>query len=220
MVKSTTKTLIAAGLLSASALAQAGLSANIGASSEYYFRGYDLSEGPMMSGGLDYEADNGLYAGVWVAGFENPTDASDPATSEDNELEYDIYGGYAGEFGDISYSVGYTGYFYKEADISFHELNFNFGYEFLSLEATFGTEDDDTSADATDDDYTFIALTGEYEGAYLTLGTYGKDYDGDYAELGYGTSFQGLDFGVAYVSTDSDIDSDGMYFTIGKSFDL
>ena len=44
MMKSTTKTLIAAGLLSASVMAEAGLSANIGAMSEYYFRGVDYSD--------------------------------------------------------------------------------------------------------------------------------------------------------------------------------
>ncbi|MFY0676803.1 MAG: hypothetical protein JXR18_05910 [Neptuniibacter sp.] len=213
MIKPMTKALIAAGLLSASVVAQAGLSANIGATSDYIFRGVNLSNGVGMMGGVDYEADNGIYVGAWGIGFDD---------GDTNEFEYDLYGGYAGEVGDLSYSVGYAGYFYDEADIEFHELNFNFGYEFLSLEVTFGTEDDGGYDDGIDDDYTYVALTGEYEGAYLTYGSFGKDYDGDFVELGYGTTFQGLDMGVAYVNADDDLSSpeDTVYVTISKTFDF
>ena len=223
-MKPMTKALIAAGLLSASAVAQAGLSANVGAASDYWFRGFNVSEGPMLSGGVDYEAENGVYAGLWAAGFEADHAGTVP-TSETNELEYDLYVGYAGEVEDFSYSVGYTGYFYKEGDTDFHELNMNFGYSFLSLEVTLGETDGPISAD--DQDYSFVALTGEYEGAYLTYGTYGKDADGDYVELGYGTTYEGLDFGVAYIDASDENSADAyttdgstVLFTIGKSFDF
>jgi uncharacterized protein (TIGR02001 family) len=209
MIKPMTKALIAAGLLSASVAAQAGLSANIGAMSDYHFRGIDQTDdGASMMGGVDYEADNGIYVGLWAADVT------------DDDVEYDIYGGYAGEAGDLSYSVGYTGYFYTESDIDFHELNLNFGYSFLSLEVTLGTEDDKTVG-GVDDDYTFVALTGEYEGAYLTYGDFGKDYSGDYVEVGYGTTYQGLDLSVAYINSDEDLgDTETVTFAISKTFDF
>lgn len=208
MIKPTTKALIAAGLLSASVAAQAGLSANIGAMSDYYFRGVDqTNDGASMMGGVDYEADNGLYVGLWAADLS------------DDDVEYDIYGGYAGEAGDLSYSVGYAGYFYTESDVDFHEINFNFGYSFLNLEVTFGTEDQPSGT--AEADYTFLGLTGEYEGAYLTYGSFGEDYDGDYVELGYGATYEGLDLSVAYIDADDDLgDGDTVTFAISKTFEF
>ncbi|WP_420600459.1 TorF family putative porin [Neptuniibacter sp.] len=208
MIKPMTKALIAAGLLSASVVAQAGLTANVGAMSDYYFRGVDQTDdGASMMGGVDYEADNGIYVGLWAADVT------------DDDVEYDIYGGYAGEMGDVSYSVGYAGYFYTESDVDFHELNFNFGYEFLSLEVTFGTEDQPSGTPEAD--YTFMALTGEYEGAYLTYGSFGEDYDGDYVELGYGTTYEGLDLSIAYIDADDDLgDGDTVTFAISKTFEF
>ncbi|MCP4597258.1 TorF family putative porin [Neptuniibacter sp.] len=208
MMKPMTKALIAAGLLSASVVAQAGLSANIGAMSDYYFRGVDqTTDGASMMGGVDYEADNGVYVGLWAADLSN------------DDVEYDIYAGYGGEVGDVAYSVGYTGYFYTESDVDFHELNLNFGYEFLSLEVTFGTEDQPSGVEESD--YSFIALTGEYEGAYLTYGDFGKDYSGDYVELGYGTTYEGLDLSIAYINADEDLgDRDTVTFAISKSFEF
>lgn len=208
MMKPMTKALIAAGLLSASVVAQAGLSANIGAMSDYYFRGADQSDGPALMGGIDYEADNGLYVGLWAAG---------ETKWADDDVEYDIYGGYAGEVGDLSYSVGLTGYFYTESEPDFHEINLNFGYGFLGLETTFGT----TSGLDEEQDYSFIALTAEYEGAYITYGDFGKDASGDYVELGYGTTYEGLDLSVAYINSDEDLgDESTVTFAISKTFEF
>ena len=209
MMKPMTKALIAAGLLSASVVAQAGLSANIGAMSDYYYRGLDQTTGGSMMGGVDYEHDNGLYVGLWTAQMA------------DGEFEYDIYGGYAGEVESVSYSVGYTGYFYNDYNGDYQELNLSVGYGPVTLAHNIGTNNDD----AGDTDYTFTSLTGEYEGAYLTYGTYGDDVDGDYFELGYGVTYEGLDLSVAYIDGDDEGDSwvsDGetITFAISKTFDF
>ena len=61
-MKKLTKTLIASALLSASAASFAGVSANVGAMSDYWFRGLDQSGdkgNASMMGGLDYESDMG-----------------------------------------------------------------------------------------------------------------------------------------------------------------
>jgi uncharacterized protein (TIGR02001 family) len=218
MMKSTTKTLIAAGLLSASVMAEAGLSANVGAMSDYYFRGLDqTNNGASMMGGLDYEHESGLYAGTWIA-------------SVTDGVEYDIYGGYAGAVGDFGYSVGYTGYFYSDddwVDGNYQEVNLSVSYGPVTLAHNIGEYDDGTVAN-NDVDYTFTSLTGEYEGAYLTYGAYGDEVDGDYFEVGYGTTYEGIDLGVAAIFPDMDTtaanswisDNDTITFSISKSFDF
>ncbi|MGB0204353.1 MAG: TorF family putative porin [Neptuniibacter sp.] len=211
MIKPTTKALIAAGLLSASVAAQAGLSANIGAMSDYWFRGLNVNDGASMMGGIDYEADNGLYVGTWMAS----------TNFEDDDLEYDLYGGYAGEAGDLSYSVGYAGYFYTKSDVDYHEVSLNLGYAFLNLETTFGT----TDGLADEQDYTFIGLTAAYEGAYATYGDWSQDADGDYFEVGYETSYEGLDMGVAAIFSDGGAsgyttEGDTVTFYISKTFEF
>lgn len=146
--------------------------------------------------------------GTWAASLNN------------GEIEYDLYGGYSGEFSDFSYYVGYAGYFYTEDGATdFHEINFNLGYGPISFEYTVGTEDAEAGVEELD--YTFAAITGEYEGAYLTYGSYGNDYDGEYWEIGYNTSYEGLDMGVAYVDPDSEIGSEEtVTFYISKTFEF
>jgi len=99
-----------AALIVSSGIAQADLSVNLGFVSEYHYRGIFQADSS-ASGGLDYEA-NGFYVGTWVADV-------------DVGLEYDLYAGYAGEIGDVGYSIGYTGYFYTDDrfDDTYQEIN-------------------------------------------------------------------------------------------------
>ena len=87
------KTLVAAALLASAGVAQAELSANIGAHSKYIFRGVELSDGAAVSGGIDYGNDSGFYAGTWM---------SDVAGSG---TELDLYAGFGGEAGSIGYDI-------------------------------------------------------------------------------------------------------------------
>jgi uncharacterized protein (TIGR02001 family) len=208
MMKKLTKSLIAAGLLTASTAASAELTVNVGAMSDYWFRGVDQGvSGASLMAGADYAFDNGFYLGTWGAQLN------------DSEFEYDIYGGYEGEYNGFTYGLGYAGYFYTESGATdFHELIFSAGYSFLSAEFVLGTEDASSGPEA---DYTYFGLTGEYEGAYLTYGLFGKDYEGDYLEAGYGTNFQGVDLSLAYVHQLDDLDDDKqVIFTISKTFDF
>jgi uncharacterized protein (TIGR02001 family) len=211
-MKTMAKSLLCGALLAASAVAQAGLSANIGGMSDYWFRGLDqTSNNASIMGGVDYEHDSGLYVGTWLASL--PSD-----------LEYDLYAGYAGEYGDFSYSAGVTGYFYQDYEGDYTELNLSVGYGPVTLSHNIGKLDDP----AGDVDYSFTSITGEYEGAYLTYGFYGDEVDGSYAEVGYGLTFEGIDFNVAAIFPDEDVSatnnwvssSNELLFTFSKSFDL
>lgn len=98
------KSLVAASVLAAvmgSGAAMAGASANVGATSNYVWRGITQSQdGAAVSGGLDYSHDSGLYVGTWTS------------STAWGSPEIDLYGGYATTFGAVSFDVGLTRYYY------------------------------------------------------------------------------------------------------------
>ena len=65
--------------------------------SEYYYRGF-FQKSSSASAGIDFE-EGGFYAGAWTADVGEG-------------LEVDGYLGYGVEMGDVSASVGFTGYYY------------------------------------------------------------------------------------------------------------
>lgn len=201
--------LLVALALGASQPAVAGdFSANIGMMSDYIFRGIKQNSSAAYAG-LDYEK-SGFYVGTWAA-------------EVGEGLEYDFYVGYSGEVGDFTYGIGYTGYFYTDDfDDTYNELNLTAGYGLFSVEYSIGRYD---NFDGPTLDYGFLAGTVEYEGFYLTYGTFLDDFDGDYVEIGYGTEVSGFDLGIAAVHSDSDLSGTGssetaLMFTIGKTFNL
>ena len=193
-------------LLALAGTAQADLSANVGYMSEYHFRGI-LQKVSSASGGLDYES-GGFFIGTWAA------DVGDG-------LEVDGYFGYGMDVGDVSLSIGYTGYFYTgDFDDTYQEVNLGAGFGMLSLDVAIGQY---ANFDGPTLDYTFYALTLEHEGFYGTLGAFSQDADGEYLELGYGTELAEIDLGVALILANDDLVGDAdesLIFTVGKSFDL
>jgi uncharacterized protein (TIGR02001 family) len=205
------KTILRAGLagvlLASASLAQAEWSANLGWASEYHFRGI-FQHSSSASGGVDYET-GGFYVGTWAA------DVGDG-------LEVDGYFGYGGEAGDFSYSIGYTGYFYTgDFDDTYQEVNLGAGFGILSLDVAVGQYD---NFDGPTQDYTYYALTlaGE-SGFYATAAGFSQDAEGEYLELGYGTTISEIDLGIAVILANDDLvgeDDESLIFTIGKSFDI
>ncbi len=197
------------GLLLATGVANAGWSANVGWASDYYFRGI-LQSPTSPNGGIDYESDTGFYAGTWAA------DVYDG-------LEVDGYFGYAGETGDFSYSIGYTGYFYTgDFDDTYQEINLGGGYGIATIDVAVGRYD---NFDGPTQDYTYYSLTLEQNGFYGKVAGFGQDFDGAYFEAGYGFSVAELDLGISLLVADEDLSATGetnetLIFTIGKSFDL
>ncbi|NIB39420.1 hypothetical protein HBA55_07475 [Pseudomaricurvus alkylphenolicus] len=198
---------LATGAMSAApVMAEGSWSANVGYASEYYYRGF-FQKNSSASAGIDYE-NGGFYVGAWTA------DVGDG-------LEVDGYFGYGIETeSGFSASLGFTGYYYTgDFDETYEEVNFGLGYGIASLEYSVGTYDDP----AEEQDYSFAALTLEHNGFYAKYGTFGKDFEGDYFEAGYGTEIGGFDAGISFIFPDEDIAGDedeAIVFSIGKSFDL
>ncbi len=212
MTKLSSLLVVLGAVTTTSAFAAGEVSYNVGFASEYYFRGI-LQKDSSASAGVDYE-NGGFYIGTWAA------DVGDG-------LEVDGYFGYGIETeSGFSVGLGFTGYYYTgEFDDTYEEINLNLGYGPVSLEYSVGEWD----GFGEEEDYDFLALTVEHNGFYGTYGTFGDDFDGDYIELGWGTSIETWDIGVSLIFNDDDLsdelDDDGeptegeaVIFTIGKTF--
>ncbi|MEM7077719.1 MAG: TorF family putative porin [Pseudomonadota bacterium] len=203
------KTLAVAVLVSGSLFtvaANADVSYNIGWASEYHYRGI-FQKTSSASAGIDFE-EGGFYIGSWMA------DVGDG-------MEIDGYLGYGIETeAGFSASIGFTGYYYTgDFDDTYEEVNLGFGYGLVSIDYAIGEYDGGGGAD-----YDFLSATVDISdtGFALTYGTFGDDFDGDYIEIGYGTSVAELDIGVSLILASDELaggdEDETLVFTIGKSF--
>ena len=97
------KLFLLVGLLSLPTFAS--VSANVSFASDYIWRGMTQTDGPAMSGGFDYEAESGFYAGIWGSNVN----FNDGAGSE-----LDYYFGYGFEVNGIGVDLGYVAFDYPE----------------------------------------------------------------------------------------------------------
>ena len=177
--------LILLGLGAVPAVSMADVSANFGMVSDYIYRGVFQSSSS-ASAGLDYEHDSGFYIGTWGA---------DVGTG----IETDLYFGFGGSSGDLGWGAGWTGYYYTDDwDDTYEEVNLGLSYGGLALDVAIG----EWGGFGAPEDYSFVSLGYSFEGgAYVTFGSFGQDFDGDYAEVGYGFDFMGLDLSMALVAS-------------------
>ncbi len=84
-----------------------GLSANVGAVSDYRFRGITQTFGnAAVQGGVDYEAGNGFYFGNWNSQIH------ESAGFPGGKYETDFYGGFKKKVGDVELDFGAIYYMY------------------------------------------------------------------------------------------------------------
>ena len=95
------KVLSALSLLALAGAAQAEVTGSMGIASSYLWRGLDLGSGtPAVSGDLKF-SESGFYTGIWGS-------SGDTA----NGTEYDLYAGYGGAAGAVTYDISYWTYSY------------------------------------------------------------------------------------------------------------
>ncbi|MCJ8319211.1 MAG: TorF family putative porin [Colwellia sp.] len=204
--------LLATTFISTSAVAVEGLSTNVGLVSQYFFRGIAQTTTASASAGVDYETGN-FSVGAWTADVQDG-------------LEIDLYGSYSLELDSgLGLSAGFTTYQYTgDFDSAYNEVNLGLSYSFFSVSYNVGQHEEDKGLTIEEADYDFLSVTAEYEGFYASYGTWGKDFDGDYVELGYGTEVAGFDIGVAVIANSKELDletgkgDESIVFSIGKSF--
>jgi len=110
------KIAIAVLALTAGTSAMAQFSYNVGAVSDYRFRGVSqTSTGPAVQAGIDYAHSSGIYVGTWASNVSWLKDFNG-ATTGDYEL--DVYGGYKGTVGAVGYDVGFITYTYPGNNVN------------------------------------------------------------------------------------------------------
>lgn len=203
-MKALKKTAIAAAVLSSFAIstqASAELEANIGATSNYIWRGVtQTSDQAAIQGGLDFSS-GGLYLGTWASNVDWETAFNDPGATG---YELDFYGGYGGEVGAFGYDVGYIYYAYPSMeDSDFSEVYFNGSISMFNFGVAYQVD-----ADFTDENYLYVSagvdleLTPDY-GLSLYVGDYDFEDDGD-GYTHYGASLSKGDFALAIDKNDID----------------
>lgn len=178
---------VGAALLAASSMAQAELSANIGATSNYVWRGVtQTADGAAISGGIDYGHESGFYAGTWASNISGGE-------------EVDFYAGFGGEVSSFGYDVGVIYYYYPSAaapGADFTELygSVSFGPVTAGVASTIDSE----SGAADGDLYYYLSASTEISDGWSiggTVGQYDFDAGGDYTHAQLDITKSAGDFG-------------------------
>ena len=224
--------LTTAGLTAAPSYAE--ITANASVTSNYIWRGLtQTTNDAAVQGGIDYANESGFYAGTWVS---NVNYGADDVYS----YEHDLYFGFSGESGDISYDVGYLYYNYDaEAEFDFAEVYGSVGFGGLSVTLSLlaHTEADEGEgrdygfgqASYISVDYGFPVLNGAEVGIHVGYhqGDFAEDFnvvpDG-YADYGVSLSKDGFSFAITGTDLDDSgadgFDNDSIKFTVGYAVDF
>jgi uncharacterized protein (TIGR02001 family) len=213
------------------------VSANVALTSEYRFRGVDLSGGNLtIQGGVDVAHESGIYVGTWASSLDEDTVGY-------GSTELDIYGGWGGNVAEgVAVDVGVIGYLYPDAgpgDFDYVEfygsVAFTLGPAEAKVGAAYAPKQD--SLGATDNTYIYtdlgvgipntpLTLTGHvgYTDGFLTFTNDGKAFDWS---LGAEAAIPDtpLTVSVAYTGAEGDIPAgaynfvdDAVVFTLSASF--
>ena len=203
-------------------------SANVALTSEYRFRGVDLSGGDVaVQGGLDLGHESGFYVGTWASTLDDDTVGY-------GDVELDVYGGWSGDVGEgVALDVGVIGYLYPDAgpgDFDYVEFYSSLGFTFGPAETTVGVAyaPEQDSLGGTDNLYVYsdvgvgipntpVTLTGHlgYTDGFLTFTDDGDAFDWS---IGAEANIYGpLTLSAAYVGAEGDI-APGAYDFVDDAF--
>lgn len=181
-------TMATTALVSTQASAVEGLSANIGATSNYLWRGITQSgDDSAISGGIDYAAESGFYAGTWASSLGG------------GAAEVDLYAGYGFESNGISYDFGYIFYGYDQSQGSNGDSDFGEIYASVGIDAfSFGVSvlaHAEWDEDFADDIYYTADYALDVEG--LEVGFHAGYFDTESDFDTDGNIYSGYDLGVS-----------------------
>ncbi|MCZ4337172.1 TorF family putative porin [Shewanella colwelliana] len=219
---------ILAGTMMIALPASANVSGNIGATSNYLWRGTtQTNDAVAVQGGLDYEHDSGFYLGTW---------ASNVDFGDGTSYEIDFYGGYAGSIGDdFGYDVSYLYYAYpdSEGSIDLGEVKAAVSWKWLSLSySTIVNAGSDVASDPYDNkDLSYIdagvsfplsdtlSLSAHY--GYSTGDVVNAWFDTDnYTDYSVSVS-KDTDFGtISFMVSDTDLEDDDPKVVVGYSYNF
>lgn len=215
-------------LMSVSAAAE--VTGNIGATSNYLWRGVTQTQDAVaVQGGLDFEHESGLYLGTW---------ASNVDFDDETSYEINFYAGYAGSIGDeFGYDISYLYYAYpdSESSVDFGELTAAISWRWFSLSySQVVNADSDVASeplDNTDMSYIDAGVSFPLSETLSISAHYGYS-SGDVVTAWFDTSNYAdysislnkeTDFGaISFMVSDTDLNGDDPKVVLGYnySFDL
>ena len=219
-----------AGLMGAilAPAAHAELSANIGVTSNYMWRGVtQTDDGAAVQGGIDWAHESGFYLGTWASNIDWGVGSSG--------VEVDFYGGYAGEYNDFGYDVGLIYYYYPDSaydDSDFYELYLSGSYKWFEagLAYTLGGDQPDDAPFSEGDIYYYASASFDLQDGWSVGGTIGHydfdvpssgDLDYNHYQLDIGKSvgdFGDLTFSVSVADEESGDDDTKVFVAWNKTF--
>ena len=213
--------ILTAGVYAAPSQAVDGLSANVGVTSNYVWRGMSqTSDQPAVSGGIDYETGTGFYVGAWASNVDFGLDI-DSGLEDETSAEVDFYAGYAFDAGEVGIDVGYIFYGFPgcgECDAS--EIYASASWEVLTVGA-FVTADSEAGADFGDDTYVYIDLAFEVAKDLELAFHYGlASFDGGGDQSDYGVSLSKDNFTFSITDVDDNAVEPNMLFAVSYSVDF
>jgi uncharacterized protein (TIGR02001 family) len=225
--KSLLATALAAALLApaAASAADTTLAFNVGAVSDYRYRGISQTRlQPAVQGGVDFGVSNGLYVGAWASTIKWIDDAGGDAN-----VEIDVYGGWKGEVASgLTLDVGALTYQYPSNDLNpsanTTELYVGLSYGPATLKYSHSLTNLFGFADSKGSGYLDLSASFDvYDGWMLaphigrqTVKNLGDASYTDYS-LTISKDFSGLVPSLAIVDTDTDAYVGGNNKNLGKS---
>ena len=197
---SLTAALLAGTMLATPALAVT-IKGNIGATSDYVWRGNTQSDGDVsISGGIDVDLGSGFAVGVWTASLGGDSSGS-------ADYETDIYGSYSFDVGSIGMEVGYISYQYPGVADSATDFEEYFVTADLGLVSVSYFRLDSAEKKSQNDD----------KGTYLSIDTGFELNDGWSVGLHYGE--EDFDVSESYTDTSISLSKGDVTFTVSGDED-
>ena len=177
----------------------ANVTANIGATSNYMWRGQtQTSDKAAISGGIDFESETGFSAGIWVSTVD--------FSGNDAANETDFYGAYSMSMGELDVSIGAIYYMYTEYDdADFAEATLDFSYRNFSFGGAYLIDSD---TDAEGDLYYYAGVNFDLPQEFSAAFTFGivdpdKGDSGNYWQVDISKS----EFTLSVVRSSDELDA-------------
>ena len=180
-------------------LADSPLTANVGVTSNYIWRGAtQSSDTSAVSGGIDYAMESGFYVGTWVSNESWTTPAG---------YEQDLYAGYGFKAGPVDLDIGYISYMYPvgTAQDDFAEAYLNATLSYFTAGVAYTTSKE-AGGSKINDIYTSLNATFEVKKGLtlaITAGNYNFEDSATPDYNHYQLALSKGDFTLAYDKTDS-----------------
>ncbi len=206
--------------------ASANVSGNVGATSNYLWRGVtQTDDAAAIQGGIDYEHDSGFYLGTW---------ASNVDFGDSTSYELDLYGGYSGSIGeDFGYDISYLYYAYPDSDgdIDFGEVSVGINWKWFSLSySTIVNAGNDVADEPlSDDDMSYINAGASFPlSDSLSLSIHYGYSDGDvvrawfdessYSDYSISLEKESQYGSISFMVSDTDLKHDDPKVIVGYSY--